>query len=78
MSRPFTDISRVDSTRPINNKTVICSTTVTGFTTKRIIRPNFPVSLTISNIENKFGNRFYNGIFVNMVSGDINGGTSLN
>lgn len=78
MSRPFTDISRVDSNRPINNKTAICSTTVTGFTTKRIIRPNFPVGLTISNIENKFGNRFYNGIFVNIVSGDINGGTSLN
>lgn len=67
MPRPFTDITRVDSTRPINNKAAICSTTVTGFTTKKIIRPNFPVNLTISNIENKFGNRFYNGIFVQLV-----------
>jgi len=77
MSRPFTDITRADSNRPINNKAVVCSTTVTGFTTKRIIRPNFPVNLTIANIEKKFGNRFYNGIFVNVVGGDLDGGTSL-
>lgn len=64
MSRPYTDITTVDPTKPINNKTVVCSTTVTGLTTKRIIRPNFPVNLTIANIEQKFGNRFYNGIFV--------------
>lgn len=77
MSRPFTDISAIDPSKPINNKTAICSTTVTGYTTKRIVRPNFPVNLTISNIEQKFGNRFYNGIFVNVLTGDLNGGTSL-
>lgn len=78
MSRPFTDISTIDSTKPINNKTVVCSTTVTGFSAKRIVRSNFPVNLTIANIEKKYGNRFYNGIFVNIITGDINGGTSLN
>lgn len=78
MSRPYTDISAIDPLKPINNKTAICSTTKTGYSAKRVIRPNFPVDLTISNIQQKFGNRFYNGIFVNVISGDINGGSSLN
>ena len=78
MSRPFTDIKTINNTRPINNKTAVCSTTVTGYSSKHIVRPNFPVNLTIANIQEKFGNRFYNGIFVNVVTGDINGGTSLN
>jgi hypothetical protein len=77
MSRPYTDITRVDSTRPINDKRAVCSTTVTGFSAKRTIRPNFPVNLTISNIQQKYGNRFYNGVWVNVISGDIDGGTSL-
>jgi hypothetical protein len=78
MPRPYTDIKAIDPTKPINNKTAICSTTVTGYSTKRVIRSNFPGNLTISNVEQKFGNRFYNGIFVNVINGDLDGGNSLN
>ena len=48
----------IDSSKGINNKTAVCSTTVTGVSAKRIIRPNFPVNLTIANIESKFNHRF--------------------
>jgi len=77
MPRPYTDISRVDDSRPINNKNAVCSTTVTGYSSIRTIRSNFPVNLTIENIQQKYGNRFYNGIFTNIISGDLNGGSSL-
>lgn len=43
---------------PINNKRAICSTLPTGETAKRLIRPNYPVDLTIASIESKFDNRF--------------------
>lgn len=64
MSRPFTDISKIDNNRAINNKNAVCSTLPTGRSSVRVIRANFPVNLTIENIQQKFGNRFYNGIFV--------------
>lgn len=67
MSRPYTDISTIDNNRSINNKNAVCSTTVTGYSSVRTIRPNFPVNLTIENIQQKFGNRFYNGIFVTLI-----------
>lgn len=78
MSRPYTDISAIDPLKPINNITTICSTSKTGYSAKRVTLSNFPVGLSIVNIQQKFGNRFYNGIFVNVVSGDINGGSSIN
>ncbi len=78
MSRPFTDISKIDNSRPINNKNAVCSTTPTGRSSVKTIRSNFPVNLTIENIQQKYGNRFYNGILVNIITGDLNGGTSLN
>jgi hypothetical protein len=68
MSRPYTDIISIDVNKPINNVTAVCSTRVTGFSVKKIIRQNFPVNLTISNIQQKYGNKFYNGILVNVLS----------
>jgi hypothetical protein len=52
------DISRVDDTRGINNKNVVASTSVTGRSSILSVRPNYPVDLTITNIESKFGDRF--------------------
>jgi hypothetical protein len=69
MSRPYTDIVRIDNTKGINNKTAVCSTLPTGKSSTRVIRPNFPGDLTIENVQQKFGNRFYNGIFVQLAGG---------
>jgi|688.fasta_scaffold17291_13 hypothetical protein len=52
------DIIVAQSGQPINNKSAICSTLPTGGYSKLIVRPNFPVNLTIQNIEQKFTNRF--------------------
>lgn len=52
------DIIAIQSGVPINNKSAICSTLPTGASSKLVIRPNYPVSLTIENIEEKFTNRF--------------------
>jgi hypothetical protein len=52
------DIIRADNTRGINNKNAVMSTTVTGYSSILIIRPNFPLNLTIENIENKYAERF--------------------
>jgi hypothetical protein len=60
------DITTAVSGVAINNKRAICSTLPTGQTSKLVVRPNFPVNLTIENIESKFDNRFYNGVFVEL------------
>lgn len=52
------DIMLIDNTRGMNNKTAVCSTTVTGESAKRIIRANFPINLTIDNVESKYNHRF--------------------
>lgn len=52
------DIIRIDNTKGINNKSVVASTSVTGISSVLNIRPNYPLSLTIENIENKYDNRF--------------------
>lgn len=51
-------IIKAINSNPINNKSAVCSTTVTGVSSKRIVRPNFPLDLTIENIESKYNNRF--------------------
>ena len=43
---------------PINNKNAVCSTLPTGETAKLLLRKNYPVGLTIENIQSKFDNRF--------------------
>ena len=52
------DITVAISGIDINDKRAVCSTLPTGQTSKLLIRPNYPVNLTIVNIENKFDNRF--------------------
>lgn len=52
------DITVVSSGLGINNKKAVCSTLPTGETAKLLIRPSFPVNLTIENIESKFDERF--------------------
>lgn len=53
-----TDITTAISGVAINNKRAICSTLPTGETAKLLVRANFPVNLTIENIENLYDNRF--------------------
>lgn len=52
------DITVAISGVAINNKRAVCSTLPTGQTAKLLVRPNFPVDLTIDNIQSKFENRF--------------------
>lgn len=52
------DIIRIDNERGINNKNAVISTTKTGYSSVRSVRPDHPVSLTISNIESKYTDRF--------------------
>lgn len=65
------DITVAISGVAINNKRAVCSTLPTGQTAKLLVRPNFPVNLKIENIENKFDNRFYNGIFVELTGNQV-------
>jgi hypothetical protein len=65
MSRPFTDITKSISSNPIKNGTVITSATFRGrYSLNNNYVKNTPV---ISDIAAKYGNRFYNGIFVELV-----------
>ncbi len=52
------DITLAISGVSINNKNAVCSTLPTGETAKRLVRENYPVGLTIENIQSKFDNRF--------------------
>lgn len=67
MSRPYTDITKAISSNPIKNGTTITGTTRNGESSiyNRYVNNN-PV---ITDIQQKYGNRFYNGIFVNVVGG---------
>jgi hypothetical protein len=42
----------------INDKRAVCSTMPTGNSAKLLVRPNYPVDLTISNIESKYDELF--------------------
>ncbi len=53
-----TDIIAINSGLPINDKKAICSTLPTGGSAKLLVRSNYPLDLTISNIENKYDSRF--------------------
>ncbi len=52
------DITVAISGIAINDKRAICSTLPTGQTAKLLIRDNYPVDLTISDIEAKYDARF--------------------
>lgn len=65
MSRPFTDITKSININPIKNGTGIVGSTVTGkYSTNNTYTTNTP---NISSIASKYGNRFYNGLFVKIV-----------
>jgi len=69
MPRPFTDIAKCKSAEPIKNGTLVVSTTPTGrYQTNNSYVSNTP---TITNIQSKYGYRFYSGIFVQLVDGQI-------
>ena len=60
-----TDISKAVDGSPIKNGTVVITTTFTGeYSTIDTYAKNTP---TITEIEEKYDNRFYNGIFVQLV-----------
>lgn len=61
------DIQAAINTNPVKNGTSVIGTTVTGrSSTINTYASNQP---TISDIEAKYDNRFYNGIFVQLVDG---------
>jgi hypothetical protein len=65
MSRPFTDVRLAISGVNIKNGSAVVSTTFTGqYDTLNTHTKNTPV---IADIDDKYGNRFYNGIFVQLV-----------
>jgi hypothetical protein len=59
------DINKAISGNQIKNGTIVVTTTVTGeYSTIDTYVKNTPI---ISDIETKYDNRFYNGIFVELV-----------
>lgn len=52
------DITVAISGIAINDKRAVCSTLPTGETAKLLVRPNYPVNLTIENIQDKYDDRF--------------------
>ncbi len=59
------DIQAAISGNPVKNGTTIVTTTFTGeYSTIDTYVKNSP---TITDLENKYDNRFYNGIFVEIV-----------
>jgi len=67
MARPFTDITKSISGNEIKNGTLITTTSVTG----RYVKDDTYVSNVpaLATIFNKYGYRFYNGIFVDGIDG---------
>ena len=67
MARPFTDIQKAISGNEIKNGTLITTTSVTG----RYVKDDTYVSNVpaLGTIFNKYGYRFYNGIFVDGIDG---------
>lgn len=66
MPRPYTDITKAISSNLIKNGTVIVSSTFTG---QYGLNNNYVINTpTIEEISSKYGNRFYNGIFVQLIS----------
>lgn len=67
MARPFTDIRKSISGNEIKNGTLITTTSVTGrYSKSDIYVSNVPA---LETIDDKYGYRFYNGIFVDGIDG---------
>lgn len=81
-TRPFTDISGIIPTNPVKNGAAVVTTTFTGrhsligtyassgvngSTTIESYNTYIKNTPTITDIATKYGNRFYNGTFVQLV-----------
>jgi hypothetical protein len=65
MPRPYTDIQAAISGNAVKNGSLIVSTTFTGQrSVNNLYTKNSP---TINSISTKYGNKFYNGIAVQIV-----------
>jgi hypothetical protein len=65
------DISVALDGQPVKNGSLVVSTTVTGeYSVNDLSVKNTP---TMNDIEDKYDNRFYNGIFVNITGSGILG-----
>ena len=69
MSRPFTDITTAISSNPIKNGSIVEGVTFRG--SKSTLNTYVKNTPTISNIQSKYGNRFYNGTFVRILNPGI-------
>jgi len=76
MARPFTDIAASITANPVKNGTLLVSTG--GFRKGSSANSNYKTNNTyvqntptIATIQQKYGYRFYNGIFVNGVDNGV-------
>ena len=70
-TRPFTDVAKSIDGNPIKNGSTIASATFTGsYSVNNNSVKNTPV---LTDIDDKYGYRFYNGIFVEVIGG-VDGG----
>lgn len=68
-TRPFTDITTSIGSNPIKNGTLLVQSRITGFNNHDTYNAYVSNSPTISDIDDKYGYRFWNGIFINSVDG---------
>lgn len=72
-------IAKAISSNELKNGTMIVGCPNTGFprSPSTIVYNRYVKNTpSITQIQNKYDNRFYNGIFVNLLSGALDGGTS--
>jgi hypothetical protein len=62
MARPYTDIKKAINSNPIKNGSYVGGTTFTG--KSNIYNEYVNNSPDIDTIKEKYGNRFYNGLFI--------------
>lgn len=65
MPRPYTDITKAISSNPIKNGSVVEGVSFRG--SKSTLDTYVKNTPTIETIQSKYGNRFYNSIFVQLV-----------
>jgi hypothetical protein len=65
MPRPYTDITKSISSNPIKNGSVVTGVSFSGSkSTLNTYTKNTPA---LEDIQSKYGNRFYNGVFVELI-----------
>lgn len=74
------DIKAIDAEKLTNTLNMICSTTPTGYTSKKIISDDVPTENRIENIESKFTDKFDDPVYYfdhpsegDSISGDVLG-----